>query len=70
MPKMNGFRLYENIIQLDMNAKVYFMSAMAEEELNIEELREVYPRAFFKSFIQKSFTIKYLMQRLSVELGW
>jgi CheY-like chemotaxis protein len=70
MPKMNGFELCENIIQLDMNAKVYFMSAMAEEELNIEELREVYPRAFFKSFIQKPFTIKYLMQKLSVELGW
>lgn len=69
MPKMNGFQLCENIMQLDMNAKVYFMSAMAEEELNIEELREVYPKVIFKRFIQKPFTIKYLMQKLSVELG-
>jgi CheY-like chemotaxis protein len=70
MPKMNGFRLYENIMQLDMNAKVCFMSSMAEEELNIEDLREVYPKVIFKSFIQKPFTIKYLMQKLSIELGW
>jgi hypothetical protein len=57
-------------MQLDMNAKVCFISSMAEEELNIEDLREAYPKVIFKSFIQKLFTIKYLMQKLSVELGW
>jgi len=69
MPKMNGFRLYENIMQLDMNAKVCFMSSMAEEELNIEDLREVYPKVIFKSFIQKSFTNK-IFDAKTVNRAW
>jgi two-component system catabolic regulation response regulator CreB/two-component system response regulator ChvI len=63
MPKLNGFQLCENIMQLDVDAKVCFMYT-AEEELNIESLREVYPKAMFGCFIEKPFTIEHLVQRL------
>jgi CheY-like chemotaxis protein len=63
MPKLNGFQLCEYIMQLDVNAKVCFMYT-AEEELNIESLRKVYPKAMFGCFIKKPFTIEHLVQRL------
>jgi CheY-like chemotaxis protein len=42
MPHMNGFELCEKILELDVNIRVCFMSAA---EVNIEALREVYPKA-------------------------
>ena len=39
---MNGFQLSEKLLELDVNVRVCFMSAA---EVNIEVLREVYPKA-------------------------
>ena len=65
MPNMNGFELCEKIIGLDVNIRVCFMSALAE---NIQGLREVYRNEGFGCFIEKPVTIKYLINRLSAEL--
>jgi CheY-like chemotaxis protein len=65
MPDMNGFQLYQKILELDVNIRVCFMSAA---EVNIQALREVYPKVSFGCFIKKPVTIKYLIKRLSKEL--
>ena len=65
MPGMNGFQLCEKISELDVNVKVCFISAA---EVNIEALREVYPKLSFGCFIKKPITIEYLAKRLLAEL--
>jgi CheY-like chemotaxis protein len=66
MPGMNGFELCQTILELDVNIRVCFISAA---EVNIEALREVYPKVSFGCFIQKPVTIEYLVKRLNAELG-
>ena len=65
MPRMNGLELYQKIVEIDANIMVCFMSAA---EVNIEALREVYPKLTFGCFIKKPVTIEYLVKRLSAEL--
>jgi response regulator RpfG family c-di-GMP phosphodiesterase len=66
MPHMNGFELCEKILELDVNVKVCFISAA---EVNIEALREVYPKArSIGCFIKKPVTINYLVKRLCTAL--
>jgi CheY-like chemotaxis protein len=65
MPNMNGFRLCEKILELDVNIRVCFMSAL---EVNIQALREVYPNVSFGCYIEMPVTIEYLIKRLSAEL--
>ena len=65
MPNMNGFQLCEKILELDVNIRVCFMSAL---EVNIEALREVYANVNLGCYIEKPVTIKYLIKRLSAEL--
>jgi CheY-like chemotaxis protein len=65
MPGMNGFQLCQKILELDVNIKVCFMSAI---EINIQALRELYPKMCFGCFIKKPVTIEYLVKRLSAEL--
>jgi two-component SAPR family response regulator len=63
---MNGFELCEHILELDVNVKVCFISAV---EVNIEALREVYPKArSIGCFIKKPVTINYLVKRLCTAL--
>ena len=65
MPYMNGFELYQRILDLDANIRVCFMSAA---EVNIDGLREVYPKVSFGCFIKKPVTIDKLVKRLLAEL--
>ena len=65
MPHMNGFELCEKILQLDVNIRVCFISAA---ELNIQALREVYPKVSFGCFIKKPVEMDYLVKRLLAEL--
>jgi CheY-like chemotaxis protein len=67
MPHMNGFELCQKILELDANAnvRICFISAA---EVNIEALREVYPKVSFRCFIKKPVTINYLVKRLLAEL--
>jgi response regulator RpfG family c-di-GMP phosphodiesterase len=65
MPHMNGFELCEKILELDVNIRVCFMSAL---EVNIQALRELYPKVSFGCYIEKPVSIEYLIKRLSAEL--
>ena len=65
MPHMNGYELCQKILELDINIRVCFMSAA---EVNIQALREVYPKISFGCFIKKPVSIEYLAQILSAEL--
>jgi DNA-binding response OmpR family regulator len=65
MPNMNGFELYQKILELDVNVRVCFITA---GEANIEALREVYPNVSLGCFIHKPVSIDYLIKRLSAEL--
>jgi len=65
MPNMNGFQLCDKLLELDVNIRVCFMSAL---EVNIQALREVYPNVSLGCFIEKPVSIKYLINRLSAEL--
>jgi CheY-like chemotaxis protein len=65
MPRMNGLELYQKILEIEPNIRVCFMSAA---EVNIEALREAYPKVSFGCFIQKPVTIDKLVERLLAEL--
>ena len=65
MPDINGFELCQTILELDANVRVCFISSA---EVNIEALREVYPKVGFGCFIKKPVSIEYLVKRLSREL--
>ena len=65
MPEMSGFELCEKILELDPNLRVCFISAA---ELNMQALREVYPKLGFGCFIKKPVEMQYLVQRLCAEL--
>ena len=65
MPDMNGFQLCEKIWDLDVNIKVCFISAA---EINIQAVREVYPKVNFGCFMKKPVTIEYLVKRVLAEL--
>ena len=62
---MNGFELSQRILELDLNTRVCFISAA---ELNLEALREVYPKLSFGCFIKKPVEIEYLVERLCAQL--
>jgi FixJ family two-component response regulator len=65
MPDMNGFELSQKILELDANIRLCFMSAA---ELNVQALREVYPRLSFGCFMKKPVEMQYLVERLCAEL--
>ena len=65
MPNMNGFELSENILALDINVKVCFMSCV---ETNREALRGIYPAINSGCFITKPVTMGYLVERIRSEL--
>ena len=65
MSTINGFQLCQKILELDVNIRVCFISAA---EVNIEALREVYPKVSFGCFIKKPVTMEYLAKRLLAEL--
>jgi two-component SAPR family response regulator len=65
MPHMNGFQLYDKVLELDVNTRICFISSA---EVNIEALREVYPKVNFGCYIKKPVSIEYLARRLNAEL--
>ena len=65
MPDMNGFELCTEILKVDINIKICFMSA---GEVNHEAVREIYPTISIGCFIKKPVTIGYLLKRIKAEL--
>jgi DNA-binding response OmpR family regulator len=66
MPKMNGIDLSKQLLELDLNVKICFITA---GEANIEVLRELYPARDIGCFIRKPVTIDQLVKRIKAELN-
>ena len=65
MPKINGIELSRQLLELDSNVKICFITA---GEANIEVLRELYPARDIGCFIKKPVTIDQLVRRVKAEL--
>jgi CheY-like chemotaxis protein len=65
MPKLNGFELSEKTLELDLNARVCYISA---GEINIEALREQYKSLSMGCFIKKPVEIEKFVRRVKTEL--
>jgi DNA-binding response OmpR family regulator len=65
MPKMNGIDLSRQLLELDPNVRICFITA---GEANIEVLRELYPTRGIGCFIRKPVTIDQLVRRVKAEL--
>src|SRR5215213_894845 len=65
MPNMNGFELCREILKVDVNVKVCFITA---GEINHEAVRELYPTINIGCFIKKPVRIDYLIKRIKAEL--
>jgi DNA-binding response OmpR family regulator len=65
LPKMNGFELCTQILKLDINVRICFITA---GEANIEALREVYSTISLGCFIKKPIRIDQLVKRVKAEL--
>jgi two-component SAPR family response regulator len=65
MPKMNGIDLSKQLLKLDSNVKICFITA---GEANIEVLRELYPTRDIGCFIKKPVTMDELVRRVKKEL--
>ena len=65
MPKMNGFEFSTQILELDINIRICYMSS---GQINQEALREQYPTLSIGCFIKKPVTIENLVRRVKAEL--
>jgi DNA-binding response OmpR family regulator len=65
MPKMNGIELSRQLLELDSNVKICFITA---GEANIEVLRELYSSSDIWCFTKKPVTIDQLVRRVRAEL--
>lgn len=65
MPNMDGFELCREILKVDVNVKVCFITA---GEINHEAVRELYPTINIGCFIKKPVRIDYLIKRIKAEL--
>ena len=65
MPKMNGIELSRQLLELDSNVKICFITA---GEANIEVLRELYPSMDVGCFIKKPVAIDQVVKRVKAEL--
>ncbi len=65
MPKMDGFKLFEELRKLDKDVKVVFVTAF---DVNYEALRTIYPELTIDSFIRKPVGADSLANTLRQEL--
>jgi two-component SAPR family response regulator len=65
MPYMDGFKLSEKILDIDLNVKICYMSA---GEISHDALREIHPSISLGCFIIKPVSNDYLIGRIIAEL--
>lgn len=65
MPKMNGFDLYREMVKVDGNTKILFLTAF---DVYKEEFEKMFPNVKVAAFLKKPITISKLAARLD-ELG-
>ena len=62
---MNGFELYKEMVEIDKDIKICFITAF---EVYYEALREVFPSMEANCFIRKPIHINHLISRAMAEL--
>ena len=65
IPKMNGFEFSRQILELDVNVRVCYITAA---EINLQALREQFPTLSIGCFIKKPIGIEDLVRRVRAEL--
>jgi response regulator RpfG family c-di-GMP phosphodiesterase len=65
IPKMNGFEFSGQILEMDVNVKVCYITAA---EINLQALREQFPTLSIGCFIKKPIGIEDLVKRVKAEL--
>ena len=65
MPLLDGFQLAENLVRMDLNVRVCFMTS---GEINVNAAREVHPLKSIGCFIRKPITAEQLLRRIRAEL--
>jgi len=65
IPKMNGFEFSRQILELDVNVRVCYITAA---EINLQALREQFPTLSIGCFIKKPIGIEDLVKRVRAEL--
>jgi DNA-binding response OmpR family regulator len=65
MPQMNGFELYKELIKIDKNIKVCFLTALSElHEYDIFK-KEVFPKSGQRYYIQKPIENDEILERVN-----
>lgn len=64
MPKMNGFEFFVEVLEIDVNPRVCYMSSGLINQV----LREQYPSLSIGCFIKKPVTMEYLVRKVRAEL--
>lgn len=65
MPKMDGFKLFQQIEKKDPNARVFFVTAY---ETYFEAFREIFPDLDIGSFVRKPISIDNLAKQIESKL--
>ena len=65
IPKMNGFEFSRQILALDVNVRVCYITAA---EINLQALREQFPTLSIGCFIKKPIGIEDLVKRVKAEV--
>jgi CheY-like chemotaxis protein len=65
IPKMNGFEFSRQILELDVNVRVCYITAA---EINLQALREQFPTLSIGCFIKKPIGIEDLVRKVRAEL--
>jgi DNA-binding response OmpR family regulator len=65
MPQMDGFEFSKQILELDLNIRICYITA---GEINLEALRENYPTLSIGCFIKKPIGVEDLVRRVKAEL--
>ena len=65
IPKMNGFEFSRQILELDVNVRVCYITAA---EINLRALREQFPTLSIGCFIKKPIGVEDLVRRVRAEL--
>jgi CheY-like chemotaxis protein len=65
IPKMNGFEFSRQILELDVNVRVCYITAA---EINLQALREQFPTLSIGCYIKKPIGVEDLVRRVRAEL--
>jgi CheY-like chemotaxis protein len=65
IPKMNGFEFSRQILELDVNVRVCYITAA---EINLQALREQFPTLSIGCFIKKPIGVEDLVKRVKAQL--